>query len=383
MPEPYEADLLKVDLLVAGNIHTSSNKTVRDVWTAVTLYNNCVKRRYSSPSERISLLQRVAQVTTLYITSKPPHSGRGRLMERWEALMDLAQQASRQAEKLKVKLVHGGNLHTIRMTALGEDEEQGKYDILGTEIGGAPIPRNYQRKPIVGDDWDKRNSSFWLEVVDPDHRHGMELSKKFRDWCIDGEAVESKKSFWEHIHTGLKPDSVTYLKIAANGVHFQEGKLVDSSDQLVNKEANHDDWMIFVCDVDWNLYTGWGEPGVFHHSSFLSGKPVRCAGGMKVAAGVIREVNADSGHYRTTPELMKEFVNHFWQIPSKAVITPNMLTNKQYVCGLYRKLGEDPRALVGAASEVQKKTPAKTTAAAAPQKAGSAKPEGNKAAAAT
>lgn len=46
--------------------------------------------------------------------------------------------------------------------------------------------------------------------------------------------------------------------------------------------------------------------GKFHHSSFLSGKPVLFAGELRVAQGVINYINSMSGHYRpSTQDLLK------------------------------------------------------------------------------
>jgi len=52
------------------------------------------------------------------------------------------------------------------------------------------------------------------------------------------------------------------------------------------------DGRIFICDCD--------DLNVFHHSSFVSGEPVRTAGELFVIDGRIIAVNNKSGHYKPT-----------------------------------------------------------------------------------
>jgi len=42
--------------------------------------------------------------------------------------------------------------------------------------------------------------------------------------------------------------------------------------------------------------------GTFHHSSFLSGRPVLCAGEIKLEEGVIKHIDNASGHYKPTTQ---------------------------------------------------------------------------------
>lgn len=356
MTEHETEDLLEVKGLEAVDVHKSMNKTVQRIWDAVRKYNLLVKRGSNRRAEQAQLLQEVMYFTTLYLTSKPPGTDKARVAARWEALLDLTRQASKQAETLKTKLLHGGNFQP----GVVMDDDRNGTDLAGPWGAMEHVGRSIT---MMDDDWQERSSSWWLEVVDPDHRHGMELTSAFRAWCGDRTARDEKRSFWDYTSTRLPAESATYLKIAANGVHFHDGKLVDSADELVH--AGKGDVavpLIFVCDQDWNLYVREGKNGVFHHGSFHAGQPVRCAGGMIVGSGVILEVNANSGHYRTTPALLQEFVKHFWQIPNRAVIIPNTATGKEYACGLYRKYGEDSRALLGAPQEKPERPPGKTAA---------------------
>jgi len=69
--------------------------------------------------------------------------------------------------------------------------------------------------------------------------------------------------------------------------------------------ANAKDWALFAADTGCRLYV---KPqrdvsdGRFNHSSFLSGKPVMCAGAIEIdPAGRLRSLSNESGHYRPTP----------------------------------------------------------------------------------
>jgi hypothetical protein len=47
-----------------------------------------------------------------------------------------------------------------------------------------------------------------------------------------------------------------------------------------------------------HFYAGNHATGQFHHSSFLSGAPVKCGGEMQASQGVITRISAKSGHYQ-------------------------------------------------------------------------------------
>jgi hypothetical protein len=46
--------------------------------------------------------------------------------------------------------------------------------------------------------------------------------------------------------------------------------------------------------------------GKFHHSSFLSGKPISSGGEICIEKGVIKEVTNDSGHYIPSLDFVKK-----------------------------------------------------------------------------
>lgn len=74
-----------------------------------------------------------------------------------------------------------------------------------------------------------------------------------------------------------------------------------------SSDANHHDFWVedmgntfYLKRVDGNF-----QGGSFHHSSFLSGKPVRCGGTIQIRNGHLRHLSNESGHYRPrTAELL-------------------------------------------------------------------------------
>jgi hypothetical protein len=291
--------------------------------------------------ERAGALQDVMRWAGLYITSKPPASGKQRMIARWQALVALAEEASLEAASLGVKMVRGPS----DMMQLAPDP---------------PVRKN--------DAWAKANASMWLEVIDPLHRHGFDLSILFEDWGTDPLAIAGKTSFWDYARTHLDKDSVSYLDGSAHGVHFKGRRLVENDDEDALADTSGMEtafsgggWGIFVCSVDWDLYLHSHVAGTFHHTTFLGGKPVRAAGEMRVDQGLIRELTAKTGHYWTTPELLLEFVKHFWEIPDDARVRPDMGDKARtghevfYRCGDFRKNGSAATPLPAAAAPPLKK----------------------------
>jgi len=64
---------------------------------------------------------------------------------------------------------------------------------------------------------------------------------------------------------------------------------------------------IWVMDLKGNLYVAPVQmPGYFHHSSFLAGEPVECAGEIIIKKGKIVYLNRKSGHYIPGPDDLQQ-----------------------------------------------------------------------------
>lgn len=334
--------MLATDKLLAVGVGSSSNPAVQSLWRAVQRYNLLSRGVTGNVPERAGALHEVMRWAALYITSKPPAAGKQRMIARWEALVALAEEAGREAAALGIKLVRGPS------------------DWLTLAPGDPGVAKN--------EDWLKANSSMWLEVVDPSHRHAFDLSQLFEDWGTDELAIAQKISFWDYVRTRVDSESVAYLSGSAHGVQFKGRRLVNLDDEQTPADTKDMEtafsghgWGIFVCGLDWQLYLHSHEKGVFHHTSFLGGKPVRAAGEMRVEQGIVRELTAKTGHYWTTPELMQALVKHFWQIPDDTPVRPDMGDKARtghevfYRCADFRRDGLAATPLPPKAAPVLKK----------------------------
>jgi len=108
--------------------------------------------------------------------------------------------------------------------------------------------------------------------------------------------------------------SVRYLtaeEAEAYKLTFREGKIYDSLGNLF--DTNH--WAgVYVMTTEGDFYaTNEHGPRVFHHSSFLRGLPIACAGTFVVREGVIQLINNLSGHYRPPSQALDNAVKQLRQ----------------------------------------------------------------------
>jgi len=65
----------------------------------------------------------------------------------------------------------------------------------------------------------------------------------------------------------------------------------------------------YVWSRDGYMFTAQHKGGQFHHSSFVSGKKVKCAGMIRVVGGKVTKVDNFSGHYQPQTRHLRNFVN--------------------------------------------------------------------------
>jgi len=102
--------MLDIGGMIDAGMLNSSNASVQQLCAAVEKYNGLCSRApnpTSNVTERANALHEVMRRLALYITSKPPSSGKRRMLQRWEALIALAEDAGREAAAMGVKLVRG------------------------------------------------------------------------------------------------------------------------------------------------------------------------------------------------------------------------------------------------------------------------------------
>ncbi len=110
-------------------------------------------------------------------------------------------------------------------------------------------------------------------------------------------------------------------------VQFKDGRLYDQRKQLLNinypipqpekikisspppapVDAKKFGYAIYVMDQEGNFYIAFeSKKNEFHHSSFLAGQAVACAGEMVIYQGQLLLINNQSGHYRPPPAALDQ-----------------------------------------------------------------------------
>ena len=96
------------------------------------------------------------------------------------------------------------------------------------------------------------------------------------------------------------------LNIKDGKLHNATGAPFDTSNARSAFGGNN---AIFVMDEYGSIYASTiHTPGKFHHSSFLSGKPVAAAGELVVENGALMNVTRRSGHYQPTANQLEQFL---------------------------------------------------------------------------
>lgn len=303
-------DMLPINGLQSTDVANSKNPLLRDLWVAVTRYNleSRVARTVSKfealggrvNHQKARALHEVMVKAGIYLTSKPPQPGKTN-RSRWDAIRDVAEAASLEAEQIGVKLVHG--------------------------------PADFRR--VSGD-----RCSVWLEVIDPMHRDMGALSVEFKKWVNDPTAIKKKSSFWGFGNAALTvatkdwmnttdADPVFYDTMANSLVEFDNGKLVDSHGARVdtlqmNSFHTGRGWGIFACDTRMRFFVSDhhadNQEAWIRHTTLAAGSPVLSAGEIVVENGRIRALSNETGHYRLPYKLFLRFICQFAQIPGDAIV---------------------------------------------------------------
>lgn len=158
-----------------------------------------------------------------------------------------------------------------------------------------------------------------LEMEDPLHRYGSYLRPYFMHWL---SLPNPRSSFFEWLdspagrstqlsNSGKRIVPRSHLDLCRvtycdNRARRQMQVVVDQSSgrllwRLSKRPVCTNDgrrW-IFVIDQLGKMYVNPKQKAKFHHSSFVSGKPVLAAGRLQSVNGLITAVSAHSGHYQT------------------------------------------------------------------------------------
>jgi hypothetical protein len=208
-----------------------------------------------------------------------------------------------------------------------------------------------ERKEAKGSSGHKRlEPQYVWEAIDPNHRLGSFLNARFREWLANCDKL--RMSFWEYLERpDIKakekklsiiryvderdlPGYKIWIKRRADnyGARLHQGRNegdaapFDTSNMMLLLYGYDKGWALYVQDILDNIYSGpayeigAGGEGeekkrdqedraiVMHHSSFLRGKPVRCAGEWMVEGGRLICISMMTGHYKTTVPQFRDFL---------------------------------------------------------------------------
>ncbi|MCA9518169.1 MAG: hypothetical protein KC635_24695, partial [Myxococcales bacterium] len=82
--------------------------------------------------------------------------------------------------------------------------------------------------------------------------------------------------------------------------------MVDGFARAADEKVAASGRLIFAMNQSGQIFAGNGFATIVHHSTFLAGGPVACAGELAVSGGAIKAISNNSGHYRPGPA-------HLWQ----------------------------------------------------------------------
>lgn len=162
--------------------------------------------------------------------------------------------------------------------------------------------------------------------ADVHHLYGRKIMKKFKRWSEDREhekrgergkksSVRPPPTFNEYLRKNttdkekklLKKEIVEYLTPAEAEkykTYFANGKLYPVDDAVEFKSRKY----MFVWDqTGKHLFVAKKKKGKFHHTSFVAGDPVKCAGFLTLKNNRIVMLRGHSGHYKPTELHMLQF----------------------------------------------------------------------------
>ncbi len=178
--------------------------------------------------------------------------------------------------------------------------------------------------------------NYWSEEIDPDHYDKTLSHKLFNAWKESSTPLsyqEWRKTSRCHAliaYFQIQPDirsgglcsRIDLTKIQIHHFTAKERKkylvhlksFPNQKTTLLDIEENPltEKTLIYVIDADQNIYAAEKEEKLLHHSSFLNGGAVICAGRLSTNfKGEISRISNESGHYYPTEENFRDALTVF------------------------------------------------------------------------
>ena len=108
----------------------------------------------------------------------------------------------------------------------------------------------------------------------------------------------------------LKEDPIEALYVEAKDLHRYKVSFVEGGRVFVGGKAVESNSLTFAMDKDGNIYAS-PDKLYLHHSSYLRGQKVSCAGHFFLNEGVIATVMNSSGHYAPPAQSLLSVAEEF------------------------------------------------------------------------
>lgn len=161
---------------------------------------------------------------------------------------------------------------------------------------------------------------YWQEAIMDKHYFTSDISNLFKVWKEKSDGLPFEVWISRNYSEVLSQTRVRKVQYLGAGqrdifrVKMEEGKLLKLDDIPLETSQFTTHFSgagraIFVMDPSGNLYVGPQEVGLHHHSSFLSGGRVICAGEIETdSEGIIVYISNLSGHYRPSANALINFL---------------------------------------------------------------------------
>jgi hypothetical protein len=163
----------------------------------------------------------------------------------------------------------------------------------------------------------------WSEMHSPGHaRVGHGESELDPDPWLKGDPDANEKYLFEYLRRVRadvpKPDNVLYIEDSEKWKYqvvftetglacersIEKSQVLKSNNPITTRAFDNLSTVPYAMDEDGVFYTETShhQDGTLNHCSFLSGKPVKCAGNIGITNGVVGYIDNGSGHYRPSVE---------------------------------------------------------------------------------
>lgn len=265
------------------------------------------KQKFTDTRERYefnrAILEEIIEACEKYITAIPPEKRE----RKNESDMEWSSRLSVQHPNLLRILEIEKQAVSLGYLPEAETDAKARWQLLKEIFNLNSVPG----KPLDEEYWGEFKFNGEMAIV---------------NWLMESnyESTNVKLSFYETVEKdqkriGIGKQAIKYFErpedyevtFDNNGKMYFDGSLLDtkhgSGTNIKRGEC------LFVAGKDGKIYTNDPDESVFsdtHHSSFIQGKPVMCAGTLRVSQGQITEITVLSGHYKPRREELLNFLNH-------------------------------------------------------------------------